>query len=30
MLYGITVDNLWDAENADLSLYEHQISKLNA
>ena len=28
-LYSIILDNLWDAENADLSLCEHQISKLN-
>ena len=29
MLCSIILDNLWDAENADLSLCEHQISKLN-
>ena len=27
LLYNIILDNLWDAENADLSLCEHQISK---
>ena len=29
LLFSIILDNLWDTENADLSLCEYHISKLN-